>query len=135
MNLIVSNENGTDSKNATINVLNNTKPPTTEPNGKVEWGPSVIYGPGNSNSISMDNAGHCIEVHVVSGRLFYKVGYVNFDTNKIQWGPSIQYDTGSSNSITLDDSGHCVEVHVRSGRLYYRVGKVNFDNKTIGWKT
>ncbi len=135
VNLIVSNENGTDSKNATINVLNNTKPPTTETNGKVEWGPSVIYDPGNSNSISMDNAGHCIEVHVVSGRLFYKVGYVNFDTKKIQWGSNIQYDTGSSNSITLDDSGHCVEVHVRSGRLYYRVGKVNFDNKTIGWET
>jgi hypothetical protein len=83
--VIVSNENGTDSRNATINVLNNTKPPTTEPNGKVEWGSSVIYGPGNSNSISLDDSGHCVEVHVRSGRLYYRVGKVNFDNKTIGW--------------------------------------------------
>ena len=116
VNLTVSNANGIDSELATINVL----PVNT---GGIEWGPSTKYDTGSSDSIAMDNAGHCVEVHVGSGRLFYKVGKVNFDTEEIQWGPSIQYDTGSSSSISMDNSGHCVEVHVGSGRLFYRVDK------------
>ena len=97
-------------------------------------GPSIHYDTGSSNSISLDNAGHIIEVHVVSGKIFYRVGKVNFDTEKIEWGPSIQYDTGSSNSVSIDNSGHCVEDHFGSGLLFYRVGKVNFDDKNITWE-
>jgi beta propeller repeat protein len=133
VNLTVSNENSTDSKIAAINVLNNSTPSTTEPYGEIEWGPCTKYDTGCSNSISMDNAGHCVEVHVGSGRLYYRVGKVNFDTEEIQWGPCTKYGTGCSNSISMDNAGHCIEVHVRSGRLYYTVGKVDFDDKNITW--
>ncbi len=52
---------------------------------KINWGPSKQYDTGSSNSIFMDNAGHCVEVYVGSGRLFYRVGQVNFDSSTISW--------------------------------------------------
>jgi PKD repeat protein len=133
VNLTVSDANGTDSKSAIINVLTGNTNVTENPNGSIEWGPSVQYDTFSSNSVSMDNTGHCVEAHVVSGILFYRVGNVNFDTKEIEWGPSLHYDTGSSNSISIDNAGHCVEVHVGSGKLFYRVGKVNFATEEIEW--
>ena len=103
------------------------------------WGPSTQYDNGESNSISMDNNGHCVEVHVVpvSGRpygdFFYRVGTVDFVNKTISWGASTQYDNGGPNSIAMDNNGHCIEVHIGSERLFYRVGTVNFVNKAISW--
>jgi len=101
------------------------------------WGPSTQYDTGTSNSITMDNNGRCIEVHVGEGgkNLYSKVGTVNFGNNLISWGPSTRYDTGSSNSITMDNNGHCIEVHVGEGgkNLYSKVGTMNFGNNLISW--
>ena len=130
VNLTVSNENGTDSTTSTITVL----PKKTESlNGTIEWGPSIKYDTGGPNSLAMDNSGHCVETHVGTGKLFYRVGNVNFDNNTINWGPSIKFDTGGPDAISMDNSGHCIETHAGSGSLFYRVGNVNFDNNTINW--
>jgi hypothetical protein len=103
---------------------------------KINWGTIAKYDTGGFNSIAMDDNGHCIEVHVASLKLFYRVGTVNFDTQKIDWGTSIQYDTGRFNSIAMDNNGHCIETHVDfGGNLFYRVGIVNFDTHTIDWRT
>jgi len=103
---------------------------------KIDWGVIANYDTGGFNSIAMDNKGHCIEVHVASLKLYYRVGTVNFETQIIDWGTSIQYDTGRFNSITMDDNGRCIEVHVDfGGNLFYRVGAMNFETHTIDWGT
>ena len=58
-----------------------------------------------------------MEVHVGSGRLFYRVGTVDFPNQTITLGKSHQYDTGGPNAVAMDDHGNVVEVHVGSGRL------------------
>lgn len=72
VNLTISNENGNVSKSALITVLPENR------NGGIEWGPSIKHDTVSSNSISIDDAGHCIEVHEGSGRLFYKTGKSEF---------------------------------------------------------
>ena len=103
------------------------------------WGPSIKYDTGGPNAISLNNNGKCVEVHVGSGLLYYRVGKVDFAKNAISWGTSTQYDAGGPNAISMDDNGQCVEVHVEPGDpfgvLYYRVGKVNFAKNTISWGT
>jgi hypothetical protein len=90
----------------------------------ISWGPSEPYDTGDSNAVALDSQGHAVEVHVGSGRLFYRVGTADFisDLGSITWGPSVEYDTGDSNAVARDNQGHVVEVHVGSGRLFYRVG-------------
>ena len=88
----------------------------------ISWGPSEPYDTGDSNAVALDNQGHAVEVHVGSGRLFYRVGTADFTSRTITWGYSVEYDTGDSNAVALDDQGDLVEVHVGSGRLFYHVG-------------
>ena len=92
---------------------------------KIDWGDIAKYDTGGFNSIAMDNKGHCIEVHVASLKLFYRVGIVDFKSQKIDWGTGIQYDTGRFNSIAMDNNGRCIEAHVDfGGNLFFRVGNV-----------
>jgi hypothetical protein len=71
----------------------------------------------------MDNNGHAFEVHVGSGRLFSRLGQVNFSTQTIDWAPGGQYDTGGSNAVAIGNSSDdFVEVHVGSDRLFYHYG-------------
>jgi len=92
---------------------------------KIDWGTIAKYDTGGFNSIAMDNSGHCIEVHVASLKLFYRVGTVNFDTQTIDWGTGTQYDTGRFNSIAMDNNGRCIEVNGDyRGNLFFRVGNV-----------
>jgi hypothetical protein len=89
------------------------------------WGPSIQYDTGGSNAVALDDNGHAVEVHVGTGKLFYRVGTVNFTNRKIAWGPSTQYDTGGPNAVALDDNRHAVEVHVGTDRLFFRVGQLS----------
>jgi hypothetical protein len=74
-----------------------------------------------------------VEVHIGTGRLFYRVGQVDFANQTIAWGQSTQYDTGGPGAIALDNNGNAVEVHAGTGRLFYRVGQVDVANQTIAW--
>jgi len=40
----------------------------------ITWGPSIEYDTGDSNAVSLDDQGNVVEVHVGSGRLYYRVG-------------------------------------------------------------
>ena len=101
----------------------------------ISWGLGIEYDTGGPNAIAMDDFGHVVEVHVGSGRLFYRVGTADFASHTIDWGTGIEYDTGDSNAVALDNQGHVVEVHVGSGRLFYRVGTADFASHTIDWGT
>jgi len=101
----------------------------------LSWGPSIQYDTGGPNAVAMDDNGNCLEVHVGTNRLFYRVGKANFSNRTVSWGSSTQYDTGGPNAVAMDANGNCVEVHVGTDRLFYRVGKVNFTNKTVSWGT
>ena len=37
-------------------------------------GPSTEYDSGSANAVALDDSGHAVEVHVGTGRLFYRVG-------------------------------------------------------------
>lgn len=83
-------------------------------------------------SVTMDNSGNCIEVHVMHKKnLYYRVGKIDFDSKEIDWGYQVKYGSGDSNSIALGKEGNCIEVHRRSEDFYYRVGKIDFTCKTI----
>jgi hypothetical protein len=99
----------------------------------ITWGPSTEYDSGDSNAVALDDQGHAVEVHVGTGRLFYRVGTADFTGQTITWGPSTEYDTGDSNAVALDDQGHVVEVHIGSRRLFWRVGTADFTGQTISW--
>ena len=104
----------------------------------IEWGPRIQYDTGGSNAIAQSVRGDCVEVHVGSGNLYYRVGFPDHVKRTIEWGPSAAYDTGSSNAISMRDSrsplhDYCVEVHVGDESLYYRVGKVHRRLRTIDW--
>ena len=47
--------------------------------GSITWGPSVEYDTGGPNAVALwkdpGGAGYVAEVHVGSGRLFYRVGH------------------------------------------------------------
>jgi len=99
-------------------------------NQTIDWGEGQQYDTGSSNAVALweDSGGACytIEVHVGSGRLFYRLGAVNFDKQMITWGYSQQYDTGDSNAVAIAGSGQIVEVHVGSDRLFYSYGTPGF---------
>jgi hypothetical protein len=95
------------------------------------WGPSSQYDTGGPNAVALDGLGNAVEVHVDSGRLYYRVGTVDATNRTITWGEGHQYDTGGPNAVALDDHGNVVEVHVGTGRLFYRVGTVDFTSQTI----
>jgi hypothetical protein len=97
------------------------------------WGTSSQYDTGGPNAVALDGLGNAVEVHVHSGRLYYRVGTVDATNRTITWGKGFPYDSGSSNAVALDINGNAVEVHVHSGRLYYRVGTVDATNRTITW--
>ena len=99
----------------------------------ISWGPSIEYDIGDSNAVAVDDFGNVVEVHVGSGRLFYRVGTADPTSQKITWGDGAEYDTGGPNAVALDNHGHVVEVHVGSGRLYYRVGTLDTSSQTIDW--
>ncbi len=104
----------------------------------IDWGPSTQYDTGGSNAIAQSFVGDCVEVHVGSGTLYYRVGSPDHVKRTIEWGQSAVYDTGSSNAISLRNSksslyDYCVEVHVGDGSLYYRVGKLHRKLRTIDW--
>ena len=61
-----------------------------------------------------------------TGRLFYRVGTVDFIGQTIAWGPSTQYDTGGPNAVALDNNHRVVKVHVGTERLFYRVGQLTY---------
>ena len=61
----------------------------------ISWGPSTEYDTGGPNAVDMDNNGNCVEVHVGTYRLFYRVGKIDFNSQTISWGPSTQYDTSA----------------------------------------
>ena len=109
------------------------QPTTVTKSVVANWGPSIQYDTGDPNAVALDNNGHAVEVHVGTGRLFHRVGNVNFAGQAIAWGASTEYDTGGPNAVALDNSGHAVEVHVGTNRLFYRVGNVNFAGQTIAW--
>ena len=98
----------------------------------IDWGEGQQppYDTGSSNAVALweDSGGACytIEVHVGSGRLFYRLGAVDFDKQMITWGYSQQYDTGDSNAVAIASSGQIVEVHVGSDRLFYSYGSPGF---------
>ena len=99
----------------------------------ISWGPSEQYDTGGPNAVDMDNNGNCVDVHVGTDRLFYRVGKIDFNSQTISWGPSTEYDTGGPNAVAMDNNGNCVEVHVGTDRLFYRVGKIDFNSQTISW--
>jgi hypothetical protein len=101
----------------------------------IAWGTSTRYETGGPDAVAMDNNGDAVEVHVGSGKLYYRVGTIDAATQTVAWGASIQYDTGGPNAVAMDNNGDVVEVHVGSGKLYYRVGKVNVAGQTIPWGT
>jgi PKD repeat protein len=131
VSLTATNVNGTNTTTSTITVLPEE---IKNSSGTIEWGPSMHYDTGSSSSLTMDNAGHCIETHIENEKLFYRVGDVNFENYTINWGPSIEFDTGNSTTVSMDNSGNCIESHSSKGSLFYRVGKVNFVNDTINWR-
>ena len=95
----------------------------------IAWGPSTEYGKGDLNSISfstLDDGRRCVEAHVTSGKLFYRVGVVNTVNKTISWkGPGQEYGTGNFSTIansTMSKVGYCIEVHNNSGNLFYRTG-------------
>jgi hypothetical protein len=94
--------------------------------GSITWGPSVEYDTGGPNAVALwkdpGGAGYVAEVHVGSGRLFYRLGAAAGLDQRIPLSPSVEYDTGGPNAVARDNQGHVVEVHVGSGRLFYRVG-------------
>ena len=53
----------------------------------ISWGPSEPYDTGDSNAVALDNQGHVVEVHVGSGRLFYRLGAADFTSQMIAFGP------------------------------------------------
>nr|AXN93585.1 ORF2 [Cylindrospermum alatosporum CCALA 994] len=99
----------------------------------LKWSPSQKYDTGLLTSIALDNQGNCLETHVGSVNLYYRVGKLNVADKTVAWSPSQQYDTGSLTSIALDNQGNCLETHVGAGNLYYRVGKLNVADKTVAW--
>jgi hypothetical protein len=104
----------------------------------IEWGPRIQYDTGGSNAIAQSVGGDCVEVHVGSGNLYYRVGLPDHAKRTIEWGPSAPYDTGRSNAISIRNSrsslyDDCVEVHVGDESLYYRVGKLHRTLRTIEW--
>jgi hypothetical protein len=106
----------------------------------VSLGAIIEYDTGSSNAVAMDNFGHVVEVHVGTGRLYYRVGTADFISRTITWGSSIEYDAGSSNAVALAKGdpnviveGQLVAVHVGAGHLYYRVGTADFTSRTITW--
>jgi hypothetical protein len=98
-------------------------------NQTIDWGEGQQYDTGSSNAVALWEApggtGNALEVHVGSGRLFYRVGAVDFAKQMITWGDSFEYDTGDSNAVAMDASGEFAEVHVGSGRLFYSYGTPN----------
>jgi hypothetical protein len=90
----------------------------------IAWGASSQYDTGGPNAVALDDHGNAVEVHVGSGKLFYRVGAVDLTSKTIAWGASTQYDTGGPNAVALDDNGNAVEVHVGTQRLFYRVGNL-----------
>jgi|GEM_PF-43358 len=99
----------------------------------VAWELGQEYDTGSFTSVALDNQGNCVETHVGSDRLFYRIGKLNAENQTIQWVDSQEYDTGSFTSVALDNQGNCVETHVGSDRLFYRIGKLNAENQTIQW--
>nr|AXN93576.1 ORF2 [Cylindrospermum moravicum CCALA 993] len=99
----------------------------------LKWSPSQKYDTGLLTSIALDNQGNCLETHVGSVNLYYRVAQLNVADKTVAWSPSQQYDTGSLTSIALDNQGNCLETHVGSVNLYYRVGKLNVTDKTVAW--
>jgi hypothetical protein len=96
----------------------------------IDWGPGAEYDTGGPNAVALwedsGGAGHAFEVHVGSGRLFYRAGAVDFAKQMITWGYGVDYDTGDSNAVAMDAYGEFVEVHVGSDRLFYSYGTPNF---------
>ena len=88
----------------------------------LSFGPSTEYDTGGPNAVALDDSGNAVEVHVGTGRLFYRVGKVDFANQAIDCGSRIEYDTGGPNAVALNSISQAVEVHVGTGRLFYRVG-------------
>ena len=105
----------------------------------IDWGPSIQYDTGDWNAIAQSVGGDCVEVHVGSGNLYYRVGPSGSAKRTIDWGPSALYDTGSARRHWSFRNGRnplygdCVEVHVGDGSLYYRVGKLDRKTRVIDW--
>ncbi len=100
----------------------------------IEWGPITQYDTGTSNTIAQNFGDDCVELHVGSGNLYYRVGTLDHEKRTIEWGLSAPYDTGTSGAIALHGDGkYCVEVHVGGDGLYYRVGKLDRIQRTIDW--
>ncbi|MEA5582041.1 hypothetical protein VB620_11890, partial [Nodularia harveyana UHCC-0300] len=71
------------------------------------WGASQEYDTGALTSISLDDQGNCLETHVGSDRLYYRVGKLDVENQTVTWSASQEYDTGSLTSISLDHQGNC----------------------------
>jgi hypothetical protein len=104
----------------------------------IDWGPSTLYDTGSSNAIAQGAGGDCVEVHIGSGYLYYRVGTPDHANRTLEWGQSAPYDTGSSNAISIRKSksslyDDCVEVHVGEESLFYRVGRLQKKLRTIEW--
>ena len=103
----------------------------------IDWGPSDEYGEGSSNTIALNGEGkYCVEVHVLSGKLYYRVGQVDYRTKSIAWGRSTETARATPTQFPSVPwtRGGVAESHVKSGKLFYRVGVLNAASKTISWK-
>ncbi|MBD2208736.1 patatin-like phospholipase family protein [Nostoc linckia FACHB-104] len=99
----------------------------------VAWESGRQYDTGSFTSVSLDHQGNCLETHVGSDRLFYRLGKLDIETKSVIWGESREYDTGSFTSVSLDHQGNCLETHVSSDRLFYRLGKLDIETKSVIW--
>ncbi len=110
-------------------------------NKTIKWRhgtPYDQYSKGSYCCIAIDDQDNCIEIHISSSDLYYRVGKVDFAGKDINWsGHSTKFDNGSYTqcSVALDTQGNCIETHVGRGRLYCRVGKLNGDTVTWGEST
>lgn len=114
---------------------------SVEDNGTITWGPSTQYGTGATNAITIDNLGNCLQVNVgveaTSGKLYYRVGKINYLTSSISWGAEAEFEAGDLPSVSLTATGKCLAVFsgtgAASGKVVFRAGKVNTEARTVEW--
>jgi Beta-propeller repeat len=106
-------------------------------NKTIEWRSGTAYDQydiGSYCSVALDQQNNCLEIHIGSSGLYYRIGKVNYATKTINWSSSstlFSKGTYSQCSLALDSQGNCIETHVGGGLLYSRVGK--FNGTTVDW--
>lgn len=93
------------------------------------------YDRGTYCDVAVDEQDNCLEVHVGSSGLYYRVGRVNYRAKNIDWtriGTLFTRGRYRNCSIALDAAGNCLVTYAdKNNRLYSRVGKLN--GNTVDW--